>query len=90
MKTLLVCYNLKMHDDYAVFYETLESYDHCWAMDQHCLIKTNNRAETVRNRLIPCIGRNDSVMICCFNTDWSGIDYEAETWLRSTNITKKI
>lgn len=81
MHILLVCYELHMNSAYEGFYDILESYDHCWAMDNHCLLRTSSNAEDVRNQLYPCIGGHDSLMVCRFSSDWSGISDDAEKWV---------
>ena len=83
MNILLFCYDLMAVDSYKAFYDKLEDYDHCWAMDNHCLISANESAERVRANLLPHVSGNDGVLVCNFSGDWSGISVEAEIWLDS-------
>lgn len=88
MSILLVCYDLHMDSAYKTFYDTLESYEHCWAMDNHCLIQTDDSTDEVRSRLLPSIGDQDSLMISRFSGEWAGIRDEAETWLKEKQLSK--
>lgn len=88
MNVLLVCYDLHLDNNYNSFYDTLESYDHCWAMDNHCLVRTNNSADEVRDKLLPYTGGQDNIMVCRFDNDWSGVNNEAESWLKERKHQK--
>ncbi len=83
MNTLLVCYDLVMNQSYDSFYDQLEAYDHCWAMDNHCLISTNDSTEKVKDSLLPHISGNDGIMVCTFSGAWSGGNAEARKWLEA-------
>ncbi len=88
MNTLLVCYDLHSNNPYEAFYNTIESYDHCWAMDNHCLVRTRESAGQVRERLHSSIGSHDAIIVCRFSGDWAGISDEAESWLNERNVIK--
>lgn len=76
-----VSYDLYQPREYREFYDRLEAYEHCWAMDGQCLVNTPENAGELRRVLMALIGYNDVLFVCRVGEDWSGVGTQCGGWL---------
>jgi hypothetical protein len=76
MALFLVGYELHELQEYTEFYDALESYPHCWALEGCCLVATNKNAYIVYLELAPLVGSGDSLFVCSLGGQWFGAGYQ--------------
>ncbi len=87
MRTMLVAYDLnRPGQNYPGFYEALKTVPLWWHyLDSTWLLRTNESAAELRNRLMSHIDAGDELLVIDVTNPeaaWSGFDDEASQWIR--------
>ncbi|MBZ9560392.1 MULTISPECIES: hypothetical protein [Modicisalibacter] len=76
-----VSYDLYQSREYHEFHERLAAYEHCWAMQGQCLVRTPESATELRRGLMALIDYHDVLFVCRVGEDWSGVGTQCGGWL---------
>lgn len=87
MRTMLVAYDLnRPGQNYPRLYEALKAVPRWWHyLDSTWLLRTQESAAELRNRLRPHIDASDELLVIDVTSPeaaWSGFDEQASQWIR--------
>ncbi|MDW5375479.1 hypothetical protein R6258_00975 [Halomonas sp. HP20-15] len=81
MPIFSVHYDLNLPDEYAAFYDALETYKHLHVMDGCWLIEAPCNATDIRDQLRPHLTSQDALLVTHVNEDWAGAGTQCGDWL---------
>ncbi len=84
MPIFSVHYDLSLPDEYASFYEILESHTHLHVMDGCWLLEAAGSAADIRDQLRPHLTREDALLVTHVSQDWAGAGTHCGDWLNES------
>lgn len=84
MSIFSVHYDLNLPDEYAAFYDALESHAHLHVMDGCWLLEAAGSAAKIRDQLRPHLTSQDSLLVTHVSQDWAGAGTECGEWLNES------
>lgn len=87
MTTYMIGYDLSLPgQSYEPLHKEIKRLGDCWhCLDSTWIVNTTLKSEQIRDRLLPYIDKNDSILVSLISRDaaWSGFNPACSDWLRN-------